>query len=75
MRPGGGSLARVFPLAAELGRERRRASVPDSLLAAVLGLVSFGEEAWELGSGGSFQVLSSQGHRGPRQEHPASVLG
>lgn len=58
MRPEGGSLARVFPEAGELGREQRRARAPAPTLYSLVGCCclgdwSFGGEAWELGEAAS----------------------
>lgn len=55
MRPGGGSLAKVFPEAGELGREQRRASAPapTPTPGCPPGDWSFGGETGELGEAAS----------------------
>lgn len=65
MRHGGGSLAKIFPAAGELGRSRRELVSQTShffLVGCSLEDYSFGEKGSGTG-GGSLQTLSPRGYR------------
>lgn len=73
MRYGGGSLAEIFPAAGGLGREERRASVPDlptpPWQSAVLGTRALERKAQEVGDAASRG--SSLGDTGTRAGGPS----